>query len=613
MKKKRIRIKRLGIVISLMIFSSLSTIAQVLIKPSLSKNKIDFEWEEKIKHREGFESYQIIDLDLNALNQNKNIEAYCFDSKIIVHEKNKIVRSINNYSWFGSNDDNTSFINICVTGKDVQGFLTQKDKLYKIETVNGTYILLKLNQSQLNKKDCGVVNTVTDESNIKTKGSVKNNFLQKTGNNFSCKIRVLVLYTPAAFFQISNIQGHAQISVDQMNQTFVNSGISAEAELVHVQLTNYTETNISPTSSATHDNDLTRFTTDGDGYMDEVHDLRREYSADVCVLMSDIPNSLSFAGIARTIKSSTENSFCIVDYWYSYLNITFAHEMGHLIGCRHNESSDSSTQPYPYGHGYTVDDPSNGSWRTIMGTTSSCNGCPRNPYWSNPNVSIPFGVTGTVTTNDNARVIDENFENFKSHRPTNGTLFANQSKVTAAIGNSLYNSNNITTDGNVTINSSETFSLYAGHQIILEPGFSAKAGSEFTAEIVPPCGTADGLQNDYGLQPDSISLGLKNSIATNVKNYLIDNGKIKVSSLNVFPNPTTSELNLLIELPEDNNQLKISIVNFNGQLLQTIFTGQKKKGVHKLNTSISSLNTGVYFVLITIDNTDIISHKIIKQ
>jgi hypothetical protein len=295
------------------------------------------------------------------------------------------------------------------------------------------------------------------------------------------------------------------------------------------------------------------------------------------------------------------------------LNITFAHEIGHLIGCRHDEGSDPSNTPYAYGHGYTVNNPTSGSWRTIMGTYGSCNGCPRNPYWSNPNVSIPFGVTGTVSTNDNARVIDENFENFKSHRPSNGTLIVDQSKVNSAIENSLYNANNITTDGSVIINSTQNFSLFAGNQIVLKPGFHAIAGSEFTAKIVPPCGTADGLQNDYGLQPDSINFRLKNSVTTNDKNYLIDDGKIKVSEFNVYPNPTTDKLNLIIELPENSNQLKISIVNYNGQLLHTIFTGNIEAGIHKFNTSFSSLKTGVYFVLVTIDDTDIISHKIIKQ
>ncbi|OFX45370.1 MAG: hypothetical protein A2046_06565 [Bacteroidetes bacterium GWA2_30_7] len=589
--------------------------AQTLLKSQTSNKSLGSltEIEKKFKSREGYESYQIIDLDLNALTKSKNIEAYCFDSKIVVNETNKFVRNIKNYSWFGRSDDYKNSIMISVNKNDVQGLITKDDELYKIETINNNYVLIKVNQYELNKKDCGVDNSLDSEFlDFPSEKKKENNSFEKSAQNFSCKIRVLVMYTLNASANVSNMQGLAQLSIDQMNQTFINSEINAEVELVHVQLTIYSETNISPTSSATHDNDLTRFTTNGDGFMDEVHNLRSEYSADICVLICDIPESLGYAGIARSIKSSSQNSFCIVDYWYSFFNITFAHEIGHLIGCRHDESSDANNVPYQYGHGYTVNDP-NGSWRTIMATTNSCNGCPRNPYWSNPNVSIPFGVTGTIATNDNARVINENIENVISHRPTNGTLVVNQSKTNAAMGGSLYNSNNIITDGSVVINSSQSLSMYAGHEIVLLPGFHAEAGSEFTAQIVPPCGTPDGLGSDYGLDADSINFNLKNSIEIDNKNYLIDYGKSKVSSIDIYPNPTKDEVNLIFELPDTNNELTINIVNYNGQVLNTIYKGNKEKGKHTLNYSISSLASGVYFVVVAINNTDIVSHKIVKQ
>ncbi len=503
---------------------------------------------------------------------------------------------------------------LSVFDDDIQGILTKGDELYKIETFENEYILIKINQLELNKKDCGIVGQQIEENipsnNLKSENNLTT---QKSLENFSCKIRVLVLYTPNASANVTNMQGLAQISVDQMNQTFINSQINAEVELVHVQLTNYIETNISPTSSATHDNDLTRFTTNGDGHMDEVHSLRSEYSADICVLICDIPESLDYAGIARSIKSSSQNSFCLVDYWYSFLNITFAHEIGHLIGCRHNESSDPTNTPYAYGHGYTVNDPTNGSWRTIMGTTNSCNDCPRNPYWSNPNVSIPFGVTGTASTNDNARVINENVENVISHRPTNGTLIVNQSIANAAMGGSLYNSNNITTNGSVVINPSQSLAMYAGNEIVLLPGFHAEAGSEFVAQIVPACGTPDGLENDYGLNADSIGFRLKNSIETNVKNYYSENGKLKVGDIDIYPNPTSNQISVSFKLVEAKNEMSIKVVNFNGQVLSTIFNGNKDKGNHTLNYSLTSYASGIYFVIISINNADIVSHKIIKQ
>jgi hypothetical protein len=616
MKSKKSKLRNFILTIGLIVLT-IPAIGQVLLKPQTSSKSVANQSaiEKTFRLREGFESFQHIDIDLSALTKVNNVQASFFDNEIVVNETNKIVRNINNYSWFGQSSDFKNTIMLTVFNNDIQGIITKGAELFKIETYENEYILIKINQQELNKKDCGVIGQQFEEnfSPSNNEKKVSNLNTQKSLESFSCKIRVLVLYTPNASANVSNMQGLAQLSVDQMNQTFLNSQINAEVELVHVQLTNYTETYITPTTSATHDNDLTRFTTNGDGYMDEVHNLRNEYSADICVLICDIPESLQYAGIARSIKSSSQNSFCLVDYWYSFSNITFAHEIGHLIGCRHNESSDPNNTPYPYGHGYTVNNPTTGSWRTIMGTSLSCNGCPRNPYWSNPNVSIPFGVTGTVSTNNNARVINENIENVISHRPSNGTLLVNQSKANAAMGSSLYNSNNITSDGSVVVNSFQSLALYAGNEIVLLPGFHAVAGSEFVAQIVPPCGIPDGLGSDYELDADSISFELKNSVETNAKNYFSENGKLKVSDIDIYPNPTSNDINLRFNLVEEKNNVTIKIVNFNGQALSTIFNGIKEKGNHTLNYSMISFASGVYFVVISINNVDIVSHKIIKQ
>jgi hypothetical protein len=81
---------------------------------------------------------------------------------------------------------------------------------------------------------------------------------------------------------------------------------------------------------------------------------------------------------------------------------SIAHEIGHILGARHDRHTDALDSPFPYGHGYV-----NGTkWRDIMSYQGGCEGCPRIPYWSNPRITYNGEPTGT-DANDNARVILE--------------------------------------------------------------------------------------------------------------------------------------------------------------------------------------------------------------
>ena len=67
-------------------------------------------------------------------------------------------------------------------------------------------------------------------------------------------------------------------------------------------------------------------------------------------------------------------------------NYTFAHELGHNMGARHDWYMDSSTTPFTYAHGYV--NPAVGQrWRTIMAYPDHCNAlgfsCTRLLRWAN--------------------------------------------------------------------------------------------------------------------------------------------------------------------------------------------------------------------------------------
>ena len=76
-----------------------------------------------------------------------------------------------------------------------------------------------------------------------------------------------------------------------------------------------------------------------------------------------------------------------------------AHEIGHIIGARHDLGMDKTMTPFPYGHGYV-----NGTkWRDIMSYKESCGGCPRLPVWSSPKLMIKRRARRHAGTRQRAR------------------------------------------------------------------------------------------------------------------------------------------------------------------------------------------------------------------
>ena len=161
------------------------------------------------------------------------------------------------------------------------------------------------------------------------------------------------------------------LSIEEGNQSFRQSGIGqVKLRLVHAYQTDYVE-------EGAHFDHVWRFADKGDGYMDEIHGLRDKYKADVAILIVDDPKG---CGLATRVYADAEEAFAVVHHECAAASYSLAHEIGHLIGARHDLNLDKNLNPFPYGHGYV-----NGTkWRDIMSYKESCGGCPRLPVWSSP-------------------------------------------------------------------------------------------------------------------------------------------------------------------------------------------------------------------------------------
>ena len=217
------------------------------------------------------------------------------------------------------------------------------------------------------------------------------------------RIDVMILYTgKVASNYIETEKDLIALSVAQANQSFANSGIgNLKLNLVHTQAVDYNE------GEGEHFDHLYAMV-DGTGPFKGLRKLRNEKRADVVALIVDDPSG---CGLSTRVAADADEAFVVVHHACAALTYSVAHEIGHIIGARHDMTLDRSTQPFPYGHGYV-----NGTkWRDVMSYKASCNGCPRQPFWSNPAMRWKGERAGALDA-DNARVILEQAERVAKFR-----------------------------------------------------------------------------------------------------------------------------------------------------------------------------------------------------
>jgi hypothetical protein len=218
-------------------------------------------------------------------------------------------------------------------------------------------------------------------------------------------IAVLVVYTDKAAEKHDDIDFFLESLFELTNDTYSDSEIALELVRAHDTQVEYTESEVITT-------DLARLMDPGDGQMDNVHQLRDDHKGDVVVLLI---SDADYAGYAAAILADNgEEAFAVADIDYADWYYTFAHEIGHLQGARHDPDHDPTETPYKYGHGYqhTAGNP---KWRTIMAYNCE-GGCTRIGQWSNPSVEHAGNPTGTEELHDNARVLRGTATTIAGHR-----------------------------------------------------------------------------------------------------------------------------------------------------------------------------------------------------
>jgi len=216
-------------------------------------------------------------------------------------------------------------------------------------------------------------------------------------------IDLMLLYTKnAARHYTRDPEDLLALAVDETNETFRNSGLgNIHMRLVHTQLIDY------DASAGDQFNHLYAMV-DGVGPFKDVRQLRNEKRADVVGLIIDNPTG---CGLATRIGPDSDDAYFVVHHACATITFSLAHEIGHILGVRHDRFIDQSNTPFAYGHGYIGVT----KWRDIMSYNEGCGGCPRIPFWSNPRIMYKGEPTGTPAA-DSARVILELAERVSKFR-----------------------------------------------------------------------------------------------------------------------------------------------------------------------------------------------------
>ena len=214
-------------------------------------------------------------------------------------------------------------------------------------------------------------------------------------------IDVMVVYTSRAVTAVGGVSAMnalVDLAVQETNQSYINSNVNQRLNLVYQGQIAYDE-GANPDFGTT----LNRLTEKADGHMDNVHALRDAHGADVVNLMIEGSQYCGIAWLMNSPSVSFEaDAFSVVAQSCATGYYSFAHELGHNMGSRHDTYVDANNTPYPYSHGFTY--PA-GNWRTIMAYNNACTAmgknCTRLQFWSNPTVNREGVAMGNASTADN--------------------------------------------------------------------------------------------------------------------------------------------------------------------------------------------------------------------
>ena len=362
-----------------------------------------------------------------------------FDDVSLICEQKKVrVRNSGEYSWTGKvAGEPYSRVVITIVNESLACSVMNADgKDYSLMSRGSDLVQVEENTGARSSNPVCIMNTEGMEFTPLGESKAP---LVESGEY--CDVMIVYTATIAAQYTEEEMDALLSLFIDTANDVYEDSGIDLELRLVYSKALSYD-------ADATYE-DTDAYLYDLTGYdpvmgefistplNDEVSSLRDGYSADLVCMLTELRAgeevSPGYTGVAWLMQAYSIDSeifgFSVVN-GHAEQALTFAHELGHNMGCGHAADQAYQTGPglFNYSSGWYVQDAAGEltGQSTIMAYTWKTMDDPgdaytRIPYFSNPDLDLDDGkVYGNAKTADNARTINETrlaFCNYRNPAP----------------------------------------------------------------------------------------------------------------------------------------------------------------------------------------------------
>ena len=282
------------------------------------------------------------------------------------------------YAWIGriEGEPFADVVLVTVNGT-VRGSVTMPGRSYAIRVENGVGVVNELDPRLFPR---GADDAVVPPELDRPHPNADRQPAAADGPEDGSVIDLAVVYsrTAARATSENDLRASIDLAVAKTNEAFSNSGVSTRLRHLHTGPVDYED-------SGDSNLDLTRL---ADGAIPDVHALRDSKGADLVALIAE--NDPDICG-----RAHVNFLFSTGAYGYSLtlrrclFGHTFAHEIGHNLGAKHDWYEDSDEGAFTFSHGHVVPEH---RLRTVMAYPDLCEArgtyCETITWFSNPRIRI---------------------------------------------------------------------------------------------------------------------------------------------------------------------------------------------------------------------------------